>query len=277
MDSIEAGISTESGAYLARVAAEVDGSPEEVWRAVATGPGTEAWFVPARIEERTGGTITTHHGEHGDSTGQVTVWDPPRRFEYVERDWLGKDESVPDWLTVITVEPVAGEAAAGDAAGRCRVTLASGFREGGTAHDADVDGTLAAWQQMFFNLRFYLANYRGQAAATVLASRQTAGAEEEQAVWQRLKASLELDGGTEGTRVTAPAEAPEFAGTVLQTGPTMIAVHLSDPVPGVLQLSANSYGDETWVSAHAYLYGPDAEATARTEQPKWEEWLRRLQ
>jgi uncharacterized protein YndB with AHSA1/START domain len=267
MYSIESGIDTANGAYLARVATEVEGSPEDVWRAVATGAGTEAWFVPAEIEERVGGRIITHHGEHGDSVGEVAVWEPPRRFEYVERDWLGPEEPVPDWVTVITVEPAAE--------GRCRVTLASGFPQGAQAHAADVDGTLAGWEQMFFNLRFYLANYRNEPAATLLVTKQTA--DSDAAAWDRLKGALQLDGGAPGSAVSSPEGAPAFAGTVLQTGPRMLAIHLASPVSGVLQLSANSFHDETWISIHAYLYGPEAAAAARREQPAWEEWLQRRQ
>lgn len=267
MDSIESGIDTANGGYLARVATEVDGSPEDVWRAVATGAGTEAWFVPAEIEERVGGRIITHHGEHGDSIGEVSVWEPPRRFEYVERDWLGPDEPVPDWVTVITVEPAAE--------GRCRVTLTSGFPRNAQAHAADVDGTLAGWEQMFFNLRFYLANYRNQPAATLLASKQTTGPED--AVWNRLEDALKLDGGAPGSAVSSPEDAPAFAGTILQTGPRMVAVHLTSPHAGILELAAHSFHDETWISMHAYLYGSGAAAAARREQPVWDEWLQRHQ
>jgi uncharacterized protein YndB with AHSA1/START domain len=33
---------------------EVPGTPEEVWQALATGPGISSWFVPTEIEERDG-------------------------------------------------------------------------------------------------------------------------------------------------------------------------------------------------------------------------------
>ena len=28
------------------------GTPEEVWHAIATGPGITAWFVPTEVDER---------------------------------------------------------------------------------------------------------------------------------------------------------------------------------------------------------------------------------
>ena len=33
---------------------EVPGTPEEVWRAIATGPGISSWYVPHRVEEHEG-------------------------------------------------------------------------------------------------------------------------------------------------------------------------------------------------------------------------------
>jgi uncharacterized protein YndB with AHSA1/START domain len=74
-------------ARLVRTEIEVPGTPEEVWAAIATGPGIACWFVPAEVDERVGGEIVTHHGPYGDSKGVVTAWEPPRRFAYEEADW----------------------------------------------------------------------------------------------------------------------------------------------------------------------------------------------
>ena len=74
-------------ARLVRTEIEVPGTPEEVWEAIATGPGIACWFVPAEVDEREGGEIVTHHGPYGDSRGVVTAWEPPRRFAYEEREW----------------------------------------------------------------------------------------------------------------------------------------------------------------------------------------------
>ena len=34
---------------------EVPGTPQEVWEAIATGPGISVWFVPSEVDEREGG------------------------------------------------------------------------------------------------------------------------------------------------------------------------------------------------------------------------------
>ena len=43
-----------SGRRSVQVEVEVPGTPEEVWAAVATGPGISSWFVPAEFEARDG-------------------------------------------------------------------------------------------------------------------------------------------------------------------------------------------------------------------------------
>jgi uncharacterized protein YndB with AHSA1/START domain len=47
---------------------EVTGTPEQVWQAIATGPGISSWFVPTKLEERVGG-VTTSDSRHGDGLG----------------------------------------------------------------------------------------------------------------------------------------------------------------------------------------------------------------
>src|SRR5919197_1107736 len=59
---------------------EVPGSSEEVWAAIATGPGMSAWFVPAEIEEREGGRIALDFGGGMEGGGTITAWEPPSRY-----------------------------------------------------------------------------------------------------------------------------------------------------------------------------------------------------
>jgi len=41
----------------------VPGTPEQVWQAIATGPGMSAWFTTTQVEERVGGTISFDFGD----------------------------------------------------------------------------------------------------------------------------------------------------------------------------------------------------------------------
>ena len=44
------------------VEVEVPGTPEEVWDAIATGPGISKWFVPAQVEPHVGGKMVLNFG-----------------------------------------------------------------------------------------------------------------------------------------------------------------------------------------------------------------------
>ena len=43
-----------SGRRSVEIEVEVPGTPEEVWQAIATGPGISSWFMPVEFEERDG-------------------------------------------------------------------------------------------------------------------------------------------------------------------------------------------------------------------------------
>jgi len=43
---------------------EVPGTPEEVWEAIATGPGISSWFVGCDVEQRDGGGVTLGVEQH---------------------------------------------------------------------------------------------------------------------------------------------------------------------------------------------------------------------
>src|SRR4029079_17986804 len=69
-----------SGRRSVEVEVEVPGTPEEVWRAIATGPGVSSWFVPTRMEERLGGEIISNFGPGMDMSATITAWNAPHTF-----------------------------------------------------------------------------------------------------------------------------------------------------------------------------------------------------
>ena len=66
---------------------EGHGTPEQVWDAIATGPGISSWIHPATVEEREGGTFTFDMGD-GPRSGTVTAWEPPRHFGEADENQL---------------------------------------------------------------------------------------------------------------------------------------------------------------------------------------------
>jgi uncharacterized protein YndB with AHSA1/START domain len=62
---------------------EIAATPEEVWEAVATGPGIDGWFLGTgnQVEPRLGGRVVIDFGgAQGLST--VTAWEPLRHFAH---------------------------------------------------------------------------------------------------------------------------------------------------------------------------------------------------
>jgi uncharacterized protein YndB with AHSA1/START domain len=61
---------------------EVAASPEQVWEAIATGPGIDSWFMGRnQVEAGEGGTVRTEFGGY-QPAHRITAWDPPHRLRY---------------------------------------------------------------------------------------------------------------------------------------------------------------------------------------------------
>src|SRR5262245_17188270 len=92
-----------SGRRSIQVEVEVPGTPEQVWEAIATGPGISSWFVPTEV--RDDGTMVMHFGPGMDSVAERTAWEPPHRFA-AESAGLGPE--APTLATEWIVEARAG-------------------------------------------------------------------------------------------------------------------------------------------------------------------------
>lgn len=80
-----------SGHRSVQAEVEVPGTPEQVWQAIATGPGISSWFVPSEVEERVGGAVTSSLGPGMDSLSTITAWEPPHRFAANSGEDMGPD------------------------------------------------------------------------------------------------------------------------------------------------------------------------------------------
>lgn len=94
---------------------EVPGTPEQVWEAIATGPGISAWMHPTEVEEREGGSFSFDMGSGMTGAGVVAGWDPPHRF-VEETEWRPQADAPParlatEWLVVTTGLGAHGEEA----------------------------------------------------------------------------------------------------------------------------------------------------------------------
>ena len=250
---------TDPTARVSSHEVEVPGSPEEVWRAVATGPGIATWFVPAQVEEREGGRIVTDHGPYGKSEGVVTVWEPPHRFAYEEAGWNPDRADAPPWATELRVEARGG--------GICRVRLVSGFFTGGEDWERHLDSTHEGWTAALRNLRLALTHFPGGAAA-VLAATGTVGDRTPDDVARELFAAL----GLAGVGLGAPVDVPGLSGAVVHADPRAVTVHTAEPHPGLVEFAVFGFNGAT-VAVRGHLFCEDAGPVAEREGPRWTAWL----
>jgi uncharacterized protein YndB with AHSA1/START domain len=240
---------------------EVVGTPEEVWRAIATGPGISSWYVPHTVEEREGGAATARFGPGPEMLipGRVAAWEPPHRVVFDGGEGAGGLAF--EWLV---------EARDG---GTCIVRLVNSGFGSGEDWDAQYDGMSEGWQLFLFNLKLHLAHFSGQTATALLPTAVWAGPRED--AWTALTEQLGIPRApVVGDRTqTRGHDAPTLAGTVVDADSWRLALLVDQPAPGTAILAAEGTGDHINVSIWSYLYGADGAAAATRDEPRWTKWL----
>jgi uncharacterized protein YndB with AHSA1/START domain len=255
-----------SGRRYVQAEVEVPGTPEEVWEAIATGPGISSWFVPSEVEGREGGTAISHFGPGSsmDSVATITSWDPPRRFTADSRDDMGPN--APAIATEWIVEARSG--------GSCVVRVVHSWFASTDDWDNQFEGHEHGWVAFFRILRLYLTHFRGQRCAAFQV--MGIGREPQSKAWETLTDPLGLAGAAEGQRVSTSAGAPALAGVVERVGPSEhpeLLLRLEEPAPGIAHLFALPMGGQIFLPIRVFLYGERAPATAAREEPLWQAWV----
>src|SRR3954465_4094631 len=253
-----------SGRRSVQVEVEVPGTPEEVWQAIATGPGISSWFVPAEFEERDGKPVamTLTFGPGMESRSAVTAWDPPRMFSAQGEGWGGSPPIASEW----SVEARAG--------GVCIVRVVHSLFASNDDWDNQLEATESGWPGFFRTLRIYLTHFRGQRSAIMQFVAPVAASEAE--AWKKLTTEMGLKGAKAGERWTAPASVPAAGGVVeyVSERPHDLLVRLDSPTPGVAALGAFSApGGQSMVALSVYQYGDQAADTVARQKPRWESWI----
>jgi len=252
-----------SGRRSIQVEVEVPGTPEEVWRAIATGPGISAWFVPTQMEEREGGKMLMNFGPGMDATATITKWNPPLQFA-AESNHLG--ENAPTFATEWFVEARSG--------GVCIVRVVHSLFSESDQWDGELEGTESGWPTYFRVLRLYLSRFAGMHGSSMIALGFCN--DSESATWEKVIEKLKLRSITAGERSSTGAGAPGLSGVVesynKQSSPYLMLA-LNEPVPGIALIGANNCGGQVLVSATLYLYGNKAADVIQKEQTAWQAWL----
>jgi uncharacterized protein YndB with AHSA1/START domain len=243
---------------------EVPGTPEEVWKAIATGHGISSWFVPTQVDEREGGHVAASFGPGMDSSSTIKVWNPPHNFIAESRDDMGPDD--PTIATEWIVEARAG--------GKCVVRVVHSWFTSKDDWDQQFEGHTHGWRAFFRILRVYLAHFPGQPCTAFQLMGITTGSQSE--AWATLTGSLGLSDVSVGQSVRTLPGAPALAGLVESAGPAEhpeLLLRLSEPADGAAHLFAMPMGGSIFIPVRIYLYGDRAPAAAAKAEPEWAAWL----
>ena len=231
----------ESGRRWIAVEAEVPGTPEEVWEAIATGPGVSSWFVPTEME---GDKMTMHFGPGMDSVAAVTSWDPPRRFS-AESSGMGPD--APPMATEWTVEARAG--------GKCMVRVVHSLFASTDDWDNQLESMESGWPAFFRILELYLSRFRGQRCSYFNVMSIVPGPEA--AAWKSLSGAP-LGGVVE----------------LMKEGEHAFKLVRLEDTPGLAILNTCGMGEQAMASITFYLYGEQGAAAAASGEPRWQAWMK---
>ena len=253
-----------SGRRFVEADVEVPGTPEEVWEAIASGPGISSWFVPANVEQHEGGSVILHFGPGMDAHATITAWNPPHRYVKESHKGMGPDD--PTFATEWLVEAKSG--------GTCVVRVVHSWFSDKDDWDNQYEETARGWIAIFRILRLYLAHFNGRYGAMMQVMGMSSDAK--QPTWSRLTELLGLEGAVQGERFTTAGDAPRLAGVVEHVGPAEspeLLLRLDEPTDGLAHLSTAGMGGKTFVPMSIFLYGEQARVAAERDEPAWQGWM----
>jgi uncharacterized protein YndB with AHSA1/START domain len=234
---------------------EVDATPEEVWNAIATGPGLDSWFMGRNeVEPREGGATRMELPAFTfEST--VTAWEPPTRLQI--RSPEGPDGSLH------TFEYNVESRAKGNTVVRW---LHNGFL--GDNWEAEYEGLSEGDPMYFDKLAKYLTYFRGRIATPVNAFGPHVGDREQ--AWEIFRRGLGLPGPVAlGDRVRlTPEGLPPLEGVVDYLSPSFLGVRTDDGLYRFMHTFDASAG----LGHHIFIDGLDQQETERA----WASWLTKL-
>jgi uncharacterized protein YndB with AHSA1/START domain len=234
--------------------AEVPATPDEVWAAIATGPGMNSWFMGRNeVKAGTGGTVRTVFGDYAPEQ-EITEWDPAHRFAY-------GSSPAPDGRFIAYEFLIAGRA---DGSTVLRI-VTSGFLPGDDWAD-EFEAMRMGGEFYFRTLVEYLTYFAGRFAVPVTAFGPPGTS------WPRDRSLLRRELGLgESAQPGQPArirgEVGPADGVVYFASADAIGIRTQDALQGFL----HGFGKPV-VAAH-HLFGPDTEPTRARRA--WEAWLSR--
>ena len=254
-----------SGRRSVRVEFEVPCTPEQVWHALATGPGISSWFVPTTIEEHDGKPVAINYafGPGVDIRSTVTAFDEPRMFAQEAAGWTPDS---PAMATEWRIEALSG--------GSCIVRIVHSQFASTDDWDNQLEGAKSGWSGFISILQIYLKHFSGQRSAIMQVTTPITITEAE--AWATLTSALGVKGVSVGESWETPAGVSPLRGVleIVTENPNDALLRLSEPGPGIAAIGTATYpGGQSVVAMNLYMYGDQATANVASATPVWQAFL----
>jgi|APMI01.1.fsa_nt_gi uncharacterized protein YndB with AHSA1/START domain len=258
--------SDPNGRRSVSIEVEVPGTPDQVWKAIATSEGVSSWFQPTEFEMQDGKVAVqaSTFGPDMVARSKVTAWDAPRMFSTEMQGWIpGSPPLATEWHV---------EAKSGDA---CIIRVVYSLFADNADWDDQLLGASGAFGGFLRTLRLYCTHFLGQSSAVMQIAIPAAMSEAD--AWTRLTQLLGVHGRKVGEAFTAPADAPAFGGVLEyyteEPLDALIRVNVPGAAIGALGVYTYPGQDHTMVAVNFYHYGSDAAERAAREQGIWEAYM----
>ncbi|MEV4760967.1 SRPBCC domain-containing protein [Micromonospora sp. NPDC049559] len=238
---------------------ELPATPEQVWAAIATGPGIDSWFMGRSEVEAGEGNRTrfTMAGHTEEST--VTAWEPGKRFAH-------RTDPGPDGTFMAMEYLIEGR----DQGATVLRLVQSGVL--GDNWETEYEAMQIGWNMYLETLAAYLAHFPGRTGIPVSAFRPGAGDPDQ--VWAAVAGAFGVTGPvTEGApaRLELPGLAPVEGVVDLAGLPTYFGVRTPDALYRFIH-SGTDRGNVLVLGHHIFAADADPAGTERA----WQEWLNGL-
>jgi uncharacterized protein YndB with AHSA1/START domain len=235
--------------------AEVPATPEQVWEAIATGPGIDSWFIGrAEVTPGEGGTVDVAFGPV-EMAHTITGWEPAHRLAYAT--------DVDDDGRFVAYEFLV-EGRGGGSSGLRLVT--SGFLPGDDWDD-EYEVMTRGLHLFFATLVEALTHFPGRTATPVTLFGPAV--DDWGRAWQLVGRALGCDGAArvgDQVTVTLPGAAP-VPGVVYVTNDDALGIRTADALLRLLR----AYQGPMMAGHH--LFAPPADVAAT--DAAWRSWLDR--
>lgn len=239
----------------------LDATPEEVWDAIATGPGVDSWFMGRTTFE--GGTRRLDMSEALGFTQEsaITAWEPRRRLAFREEGTGGEFAAVEYLLE------------ARDGGGTVLRFVHAGML-GGDWDDEYVEcmraGDLAYPRQLAAYVRHFAGRYAVRGLFLAGPPAQVGGG----VVWERFAAALSLDAGGlrdgAAVRVDVPGLSSVEGSVAFTVAERVVGVRL----PDALLMLMRGHRDGLVAAYHGFAANDSAADSADTDiEIPWRNWL----